>query len=128
MVKRLQEERGQAMVELAIIMPLLLLLVFGIVEFGRIYSAYITVNHASREGARAAAVGTDDPGTKAVVSGAANGLPSDRLVIDITPATRKRGDMVTVAVAFAVPIQTPVINRIVPNPLTVKGVTTMRVE
>ena len=45
-------ERGAAMVEMAIVLPLLLLLVFGIIEFGRLYNAQVTLTHAAREGIR----------------------------------------------------------------------------
>lgn len=40
------------MVELAIVLPVLLLLVFGIIEFGRLYNAQVTLTHAAREGIR----------------------------------------------------------------------------
>ena len=50
---------GAAFVELAIIIPVLLLLIVGIVEFGWIYSGYITLTGAAREGARVAAVNGD---------------------------------------------------------------------
>lgn len=50
--------RGQALVEFALILPLLLLLMFGIIEFGRaFFQKNITIN-AAREGARFAAVQT----------------------------------------------------------------------
>jgi len=43
---------GQAMVEFALVLPLLLLVMFGIVEFGRLFFSYAMVSAASREGAR----------------------------------------------------------------------------
>jgi len=53
---RFKNNRGQAIVELAILLPVLLLILLGILEFGRIFSTYITITHASREGARAGSV------------------------------------------------------------------------
>jgi Flp pilus assembly protein TadG len=51
-------ERGQALVELALILPFLLLLLFGIIEFGRaFFQKNMTIN-AAREGARRGAVQT----------------------------------------------------------------------
>jgi Flp pilus assembly protein TadG len=44
--------RGQAMVEFALILPILLLLVIGIVEFGRAWNISQTLTDAAREGAR----------------------------------------------------------------------------
>ncbi|SDY90895.1 TadE-like protein [Micromonospora pattaloongensis] len=46
-------DRGAAAVEMALVMPLLLLLLFGIIDFGRMLHAQITLTEAAREGARA---------------------------------------------------------------------------
>lgn len=48
--------RGQALVEFALVLPLLLLLVFGIVEFGRYLFLKNTATNGARQGARQAAV------------------------------------------------------------------------
>ena len=45
-------KRGQSLVEFALIVPILVLLVMGIVEFGRIFMAQQAITNASREGAR----------------------------------------------------------------------------
>jgi Flp pilus assembly protein TadG len=50
-------DRGAAAVELALVLPLLLLLLFGIVDFGRMLHAQITLTEAAREGARAESLG-----------------------------------------------------------------------
>ncbi|MGH3609522.1 MAG: TadE/TadG family type IV pilus assembly protein [Pseudonocardiaceae bacterium] len=50
-------EDGQAMVEFAIVLPLLLLLVTGIIQFGLLFNKYITLTGAVRSGARTLAVG-----------------------------------------------------------------------
>jgi TadE-like protein len=47
-------ERSQSMVEFAIVAPVLLLLLFGVVDFGRVIYAYVTINQAVNEGARVA--------------------------------------------------------------------------
>ncbi|HKC20268.1 MAG TPA: TadE family protein [Candidatus Dormibacteraeota bacterium] len=47
-------QRSQAIVEFAIVAPILLLLLFGIVDFGRVIYVYATINQAVNEGARAA--------------------------------------------------------------------------
>ena len=53
----IRNSKGQSLVETALVLPLLLLIVFGTIEFGRVFNAYLVVSNASREGARAAAVG-----------------------------------------------------------------------
>lgn len=50
------EDRGQSLVEFAFILPLMLLLLLGIIQFGFIFNGQITVTGAAREGARLAAV------------------------------------------------------------------------
>jgi Flp pilus assembly protein TadG len=54
---RSARDRGAAAVEFALVFPLLLLIVFGIIDFGRLLNAQITLTQAAREGARLAAVG-----------------------------------------------------------------------
>lgn len=54
--RRAHEEDGASTVEFALVLPLLLMLLFGIFEFGRVYSQYQVYQGAAREGARFAAV------------------------------------------------------------------------
>ncbi len=62
-------ERGAAAVEFALIASVLFLFVFGIIEFGRIFSELEVMTSAAREGARTAAVrGTDDEIDEAVLA------------------------------------------------------------
>jgi len=50
--KQKRRERGQSLVETAVVLPILLLLVAAIVDFGRAFDAYIILTNAAREGAR----------------------------------------------------------------------------
>ncbi|HKV31783.1 MAG TPA: TadE family protein [Candidatus Dormibacteraeota bacterium] len=54
---RMSTRPGQAVVELAIAMPLLALMLFGLVDFGRAYFQNIALVNTAREGARSAAYG-----------------------------------------------------------------------
>ena len=58
----LKRDDAQSLVEFALVVPMLLILVFGVVDFGLGLRAYISVASATREGARYAAVG-NPPGT-----------------------------------------------------------------
>lgn len=51
-----RRDRGAAMVEFALIAPILVVLLVGIIEFGRAYNAQISIQGAAREGARALAL------------------------------------------------------------------------
>lgn len=50
------EERGQAVVEFAILAPVLILLLLAMVDFGRVFEAWVVTTNAAREGARYAAI------------------------------------------------------------------------
>jgi Flp pilus assembly protein TadG len=56
---RVSREDGVAAVEFALILPVLALLLFGVLEFGRVWSQYQLYQGAAREGARCAAVKID---------------------------------------------------------------------
>jgi Flp pilus assembly protein TadG len=56
-----RRSRGQAMVEFALIIPLFLLLLFALLDFGRVIYAQTTIAEDAREGARAALVAALDP-------------------------------------------------------------------
>ena len=63
------------MVELALILPILVLLLVGIIEFGMAYNRQISIQGAAREGARALALGQSSANVSAAVNGAAGGVP-----------------------------------------------------
>jgi Flp pilus assembly protein TadG len=54
LLNRRRSERGAVLVEAAIALPLLLLVVMGIVDFGRLFQRYEVLTNAAREGARIA--------------------------------------------------------------------------
>jgi Flp pilus assembly protein TadG len=54
---RMGRDRGATAVEFALVLPLLLLIVFGIIDFGRALNAQVTLTEAAREGVRLAALG-----------------------------------------------------------------------
>jgi Flp pilus assembly protein TadG len=64
-------DRGATAVEFALLLPMLLLVVFGIIDFGRALNAQITLTQAAREGARLAALGEVNviPRTQAAATG-----------------------------------------------------------
>jgi Flp pilus assembly protein TadG len=78
MRKRMTTERGAALLETAITLPIILLICVGIFEFGRAYQTWQVITNASREGARAAVInGTTPDQVKQAVIGYAKigGIP-----------------------------------------------------
>jgi len=65
-------DRGAAAVEFALVMPILLLFVLGIIDFGRLWFTQISLSQAAREGARQEALGSGYVYSRTV--GAAPGL------------------------------------------------------
>ncbi len=66
-------EGGQALVEFALLLPLLLTVLFGTVEFGRLFVAYLDVVEAAHDAARVAALGGGTTSAVAAADGAAAG-------------------------------------------------------
>jgi Flp pilus assembly protein TadG len=67
-------ERGAAMIEFALLLPMLIMLVFGIITFGRAYFAKVELASAVREGARAAALGKSNGEAVSATVTAGSGL------------------------------------------------------
>jgi Flp pilus assembly protein TadG len=86
-VRSLHREDGQAIVEFALVLPLLVGLLVGIVQFGIIFNNYETLTDAARVAARKAAVSrfVGDNGASAAAAGmsAASGLNSSNLAITV---------------------------------------------
>jgi Flp pilus assembly protein TadG len=63
---RLRQERGQALVEFAVVLPVLMLIIIGILTFGRYMNYAEQETQLASEGARWAAVNFDPPGTESL--------------------------------------------------------------
>jgi Flp pilus assembly protein TadG len=94
---RLSDEGGQAAIEFALVLPLLLLVLFVIVEFGRAWNAANDLNQVAADGARFAAV---------------NRYPGDAVLLGSEPNAVKNN--ATILVTYS------------PNPCVVGGTVTVR--
>lgn len=121
---------GQALVEFALVLPLLLFLVFGVIEISRIGYSFVTLNNAVRTAARVASVGGLDSDITSAVTGSSVYLDSTLLTITITPGEsgRRSGSQVTVAASYPVYLTTPLISQVLPNPVTINSSLAMRIE
>jgi Flp pilus assembly protein TadG len=77
-------ERGSTAVEFALLLPLLLLVVFGLIDFGRALNVQLALTQAAREGARLAALGAPVSAVTARTQTAAAGL-GDSVTVTVTP-------------------------------------------
>jgi Flp pilus assembly protein TadG len=132
-------ERGQTMVEFALIVPLMLVIVFGIVDFGRAYSVWVTITNAAREGARYGITNpTDTSGITSSVKKASGSYNDTHLTVS-TPTCSTActsGNSITVTANYSLSLITPVaglVKFIVPSikiksTWTLTSSSTMRIE
>ena len=80
-------DRGAAAVEFALVLPLLVLLVFGIAEFGRAYNVQTTLSGAARDGVRVMALSNDKAAARASAKSAAASLNLTDAQIVVGPTT-----------------------------------------
>jgi Flp pilus assembly protein TadG len=107
-----RNERGAVMVEFAIVMPLLLLLVFGIIEFGRGYNVKVQLTGSVREAARELALGGSNAEARQAVRDAAPGVSpavaDSDIAITRCPADGSDGNAV-VTVTYDLDALTPLV-------------------
>lgn len=128
MIVKLKNQKGQALVEFALVVPILLIIVMGIIEFGFMFNAYITISNASREGARLGVLGGNDAAVVARVIETSPNLDDSRFTITITPGTRSRGDMLRVNVNYDYEVITPILSGFLTPLINLEVETVMRVE
>jgi Flp pilus assembly protein TadG len=127
-----KNQQGQAVVEFAVILPVLLLVLFSILQFGIVFNNYIQVTAAAREGARKAAVsrGLGAAGAKSAAitaaKGAAPGLNQSKLTITFpnNPSFTAGTDVV---VKVTYPYSINILGKVVGSG-NLSSSTTMRVE
>lgn len=88
--RRLRREDGQALVELALALPLLLVLVTAVLQFGSLYYKYLNLNDAVRDGARTLALerGSLDPCDPAMTQTleSSDNLLTSGMIMDAAPS------------------------------------------
>lgn len=102
----MSEKRGQALVEFALVVPLVLLLALGIVEFGRAWNAHQVLTDAAREAARTAVVDDDRVTEDSVILVVRHALhraslDADRAEITVSGWRGGRGTPATVDIAYS---------------------------
>jgi Flp pilus assembly protein TadG len=126
-VNRTHREKGQSLTEVALTLPVLLLILAGILDLGRLYYVFVTVSDAAAEGAAYAAINPDDSGEIVDRTQAATGglVQIDENMVLIDCPTIAAGAPVTVTVAYTFTIETPIINAMVPEgAMTLRAVST----
>jgi Flp pilus assembly protein TadG len=118
-------EGGQATVELALLLPVVVVLLLVILQIGLIARDVVLVSHAAREAARAAAV-DDAPGAAREAAEEAGGLQADRLSVRAT-GRGEAGSRVRVRITYRAPTEVPIVGALIGD-RTLRAEATMRVE
>jgi Flp pilus assembly protein TadG len=116
---------GQAVVETALVLPLVVLFLLAVVQVGLVVRAQVLVTHAAREAARAAAV-DDAPDAAVRAASAATDLDPRRVVVDVR-GRAGRGSQVHVRVRYRAATDVPFVGALVGD-VTIEAEATMRVE
>jgi Flp pilus assembly protein TadG len=133
--------RGQGLVEFALVMPLLVLLVFGLFDAGRLVIDYTTLTNASRVGARVAMVNQSNDATCVAVRTFKCAAADHSVAMGIAAATipnvvigpsgtncaTQGGCQVTVNLTHSTQLVTPVIGSLI-GPVSLSASTTMPIE
>jgi Flp pilus assembly protein TadG len=133
--KTMRRQRGQAMVELAMVLPVFLILVLGIIDFGWALRNYVMVTNSAREGARLGVTGAEGPSIVERTVNTSAGLlkPAD---VAVTNAAGLSGSLVKVDVTYQHQFITPLgalLGKVTgggtsSDTLTLKSSTSMRLE
>ncbi len=121
-----RKERGQSLVEFVLILPVLLIILAGMLDLGRLYYAYVAVTDAAAEGAtyaaihpEYAAIPPEDEGNEIVnrAQDASGGLIKidDRGLVGIECPDTALGEPVTVTVSYTFTLAMPFISAMVPD-------------
>ncbi|GAA0214417.1 hypothetical protein GCM10010492_10280 [Saccharothrix mutabilis subsp. mutabilis] len=100
------DDRGAAAVEFALLLPILLVLVLGLVDFGRALNAQVTLTQAAREGARVAAL--KKPNVVTRTQDAATNLDGVAVTVVACPTTPSPTADASVTATYTFEFITPV--------------------
>lgn len=135
MLKRARKEDGQAMVEFSLVLPIFLLILCGIIDFGWLFYNQLSLNNACREGARYAVVNTADNADTLAITNHIENLTTTVFAnngVDITvtyssPADPTSGD-ITVSLEADISFFTPVLSTVLGKEKTITSTVIMKVE
>ena len=135
-----KREDGQALVEFALVIPIFLLVLFAIVDFGMAFHAWITVTNSAREGARIGSVHAPAATIEQRVRDTTDTLDQGNLTVSVSNADDQGGqpgESVVVDVSYDYPLIVPLAGLLnivslgavsMPDTVTVGSIADMRLE
>ena len=128
----MRAERGQAIVEFALVLPLLLVLLLGVALITEIGVARLALEHAAAEAARTGSLTNDDDLIRSTVTAAVSPLDASRVMVVIEPthdevprSSTPRGSLIRVRLRYPLPVPLAFVGL---SRLIVEGTAARRVE
>jgi len=125
--RRFARERGSAVVELALLLPIVFLVLLAAVQVGLLARDQLVLTQAARAGAREAAVSLDETAVRATVVAAAPGLDGESITLELA-REGGQGDPVRVTLAYVAPMAGPLAGWLLPASVELRASATMRQE
>ena len=127
MRRRAGREDGSAVVELALLLPVVFLVLLAAVQVGLLARDQLVLTQAARAGAREAAVSLDEGQVRAAILAAAPGLDGGGIGLEVS-REGGQGDPVQVTLAYEVAIAGPLAGWLLPGSVELRASATMRQE
>ncbi|KKB33104.1 TadE/TadG family type IV pilus assembly protein [Bacillus thermotolerans] len=122
-----KKEDGQSIVELALALPIVLLLLIGIIDFGRVMLTHLELELINQESVRMGGLGRSDEEIRTYVRDRVTLEDPSQLAVNITPSgTRRSGTLVTVELTYPERFLEPLGELAIPY--TIETSSTIRVE
>jgi hypothetical protein len=125
--RRAGRDDGSAVVELALLLPIVFLVLLAAVQVGLLARDQLVLTQAARAGAREAAVTLDEATVRATVLEAAGGLDVARLEMTLA-REGDQGEPVRVALVYVSPVAGPLAGWLLPATVELRASATMRQE
>jgi Flp pilus assembly protein TadG len=128
-----KDQRGQALIETALILPVFLLILVGILDFGRLTYSYAHLHMAAQETVRLGGLGEKDTEITTFAHNYVHLGDTTKLQVNIvtlpdTDTVRQSGDYVKVELRYPYQFITPLISKLFPSEFMIETDSTIRVE
>lgn len=126
----MKEEKGQSLLEMALLLPLLLLLLIGIFDLGRVLYTQMHLHLATQETVRMGSLGASDSEMIDFAKDYVHIGDVSVLEVDVTPteAYRVPGEYMTVSLQYPIEFFTPFVSNLIPTSFKMTANSTIRIE
>ncbi len=126
----IREEKGQSLVEFALVIPIFLLFIVFIIDLGRVAYTYSTMHFTAQETVRLGSFGYTDTEMETYAKQHFTAGNGNSMVVSISPSDsiRESGDDVTVTLSYKMNAIMPLAELVISGPIDIQVDSTIRVE